>query len=91
MPALPAKSTGRLVLFRQTRPGLNGEPFEVIKFRTMTDERAPDGELLPDEQRITSLGKVLRATSLDELPEIYNVIKGDMSLVGPHPLLALGV
>ncbi len=81
------RSIGRPVLFRQTRPGLNGEPFEMIKFRTMTDERSPNGELLPDEQRLTPLGKTLRSTSLDELPEIYNVIKGDMSLVGPRPLL----
>ncbi len=82
-----ARSIGRPVLFRQTRPGLNGEPFEMIKFRTMTDERSPNGELLPDEERLTPLGKTLRSTSLDELPEIYNVIKGDMSLVGPRPLL----
>ncbi len=81
------KKLGTPVLFRQERPGLNGEPFEMIKFRTMTDERDPSGELLSDAQRLTPFGKTLRSTSLDELPEIYNVIKGDMSLVGPRPLL----
>lgn len=78
---------GSPVLFRQTRPGLHGQPFELVKFRTMTDERGPDGELLPDEQRLTPFGAWLRATSLDELPELFNVLAGDMSLVGPRPLL----
>jgi sugar transferase EpsL len=77
---------GSPVLFRQTRPGLNGEPFEILKFRTMTDARDICGDLLPDAQRLTALGKFLRRTSLDELPELLNVLKGDMSLVGPRPL-----
>lgn len=78
---------GSPVLFRQERPGLYGLPFVMYKFRTMTDERDNGGNLLPDQQRLTDLGKFLRATSLDELPELINVIKGDMSLVGPRPLL----
>jgi len=78
---------GRPVFFRQIRPGLNGQPFQMLKFRTMTDERGPDGALLPDAVRITPFGRWLRATSLDELPELWNVLKGDMSLVGPRPLL----
>lgn len=78
---------GSPVLFRQVRPGLHGRPFTMIKFRSMTDERAVDGKLLPDAQRQTSLGRFLRATSLDELPELWNVLKGEMSLVGPRPLL----
>jgi sugar transferase EpsL len=78
---------GRPVLFRQLRPGLNGELFELRKFRTMTDERGPDGERLPDEQRLTDFGRWLRSTSLDEIPEMVNVLKGEMSLVGPRPLL----
>lgn len=78
---------GSPVLFRQTRTGLNGQPFKIFKFRTMTDERDASGNLLPDKQRLTSLGKWLRETSIDELPELLNVLRGDMSLVGPRPLL----
>jgi sugar transferase EpsL len=78
---------GAPVFFRQLRPGLHGQPFELIKFRTMSDGRDLQGELLPDERRITSLGLSLRRYSLDELPQFINVIKGDMSLVGPRPLL----
>ena len=78
---------GKPVLFRQQRPGKNGRIFGMYKFRTMTDEKDENGELLPDEVRLTRFGKTLRATSLDELPELYNILKGDMSLVGPRPLL----
>ncbi|KWR89091.1 sugar transferase [Cupriavidus sp. IDO] len=78
---------GSPVFFRQTRAGLDGEPFECIKFRTMTDERGPDGELLPDTERITPFGWWIRRTSIDELPELWCVLRGDMSLVGPRPLL----
>lgn len=78
---------GSPVLFRQPRAGKDGKPFSIYKFRTMTDERGPDGELLPDGQRLGAFGKWLRKTSLDELPELYNILKGDMSLVGPRPLL----
>jgi lipopolysaccharide/colanic/teichoic acid biosynthesis glycosyltransferase len=78
---------GSPVLFIQERPGLRARPFRMVKFRTMTDARGPDGELLPDEQRLTSFGKFLRASSLDEFPEMWNVLLGDMSVVGPRPLL----
>ena len=78
---------GSPVIFRQTRPGLKGKPFRIYKFRTMTDDRDDQGNLLADEARLTFLGKILRNTSLDELPELFNVLKGDMSLVGPRPLL----
>lgn len=82
-----AKSMGRPVLFKQQRPGLNGEPFYIYKFRTMTDARDDQGELLPDEQRMTKVGSFIRKASIDELPQLINVIKGDLSLVGPRPLL----
>lgn len=78
---------GRPVLFRQERPGYRGLPFTLYKFRTMKDLRGPDGELRPDVERLTALGRLLRAFSLDELPELYNVLRGEMSLVGPRPLL----
>jgi len=81
------RKLGSPVLFKQVRPGLRGRPFTMVKFRTMTDERAPDGALLPDAQRLTPFGRFLRASSLDELPELWNVLKGEMSLVGPRPLL----
>ena len=78
---------GSPVIFRQQRPGYKGRIFGLMKFRTMTDERDDEGELLPDEVRLTEFGKKLRATSLDELPEFINILKGDMSFVGPRPLL----
>lgn len=78
---------GSPVLFAQDRPGRNAKVFKLYKFRTMTDQKDAEGNLLPDEERLTSFGKKLRATSLDELPELINIIKGDMSLVGPRPLL----
>ena len=78
---------GSPVIFRQKRPGLNEKIFTLYKFRTMTDERDESGELLPDEVRLTKFGKFLRSTSLDELPELFNILKGDMSLVGPRPQL----
>lgn len=78
---------GKGVLFRQQRPGLHAQPFFMLKFRSMTDTRGPNGELLPDAQRLPAFGKILRATSMDELPSLLNVIRGEISLVGPRPLL----
>jgi len=78
---------GPPIFFKQKRPGLKGKPFCLLKFRTMTDARGAGGVLLPDAERLTRFGRFLRATSLDELPELFNVLKGDMSLVGPRPLL----
>lgn len=81
------RTLGAPVFFCQTRPGLRGSPFRMIKFRTMTDACGPDGLLLPDASRLTEFGRFLRASSLDELPELWNVLRGEMSLVGPRPLL----
>ncbi|WP_180165488.1 sugar transferase [Acinetobacter sp. YH12049] len=81
------KNLGSPVLFRQVRPGLHGKPFEMVKFRTMKEALDLDGNPLPDSERLTPFGKMLRATSLDEMPELWNVIKGEMSIVGPRPLL----
>lgn len=78
---------GSPVLFKQKRPGLNEKSFTMYKFRTMTDEKDENGELLPDNVRLTKFGRMLRSTSLDELPELFNILKGDMSIVGPRPLL----
>lgn len=84
---LVRRKLGRPAFFRQVRPGLDGKPFEMVKLRTMTDGRDAHGNLLPDSERLTPFGRFLRSTSLDELPELWNVLKGDMSLVGPRPLL----
>lgn len=84
---LVAIKLGKPVIFSQQRPGLNGKPFRLYKFRTMTEARDPQGKLLPDAARLTHFGRLLRALSLDELPEFYNVLRGEMSLVGPRPLL----
>lgn len=81
------KNLGSPVLFRQVRPGLHGKPFEMIKFRTMKDAVDEQGNPLPDSERLTAFGQMLRSTSLDEMPELWNVIKGNMSIVGPRPLL----
>ncbi|MEK7345073.1 MAG: sugar transferase [Pseudomonadota bacterium] len=81
------RKLGSPVFFTQVRPGLHGVPFKMVKFRTMTSECGPDGKLLPDAVRLTSFGRFLRSSSLDELPELWNVLKGEMSLVGPRPLL----
>lgn len=81
------KNLGSPVLFRQVRPGLHGKPFEMIKFRSMKDAVDAQGNPLPDSERLTPFGQMLRSTSLDEMPELWNVIKGDMSIVGPRPLL----
>ena len=78
---------GAGVFFLQERPGKGGKIFRIVKFKTMTDERGPDGELLPDAQRLTNVGRFVRSTSLDELPQLLNVLMGDMSLIGPRPLL----
>ena len=84
---LVRKKLGTPVIFKQERPGRNEKIFQLYKFRSMTDERDENGDLLPDEARLTSFGRKLRSTSLDELPELFNILKGDMSVVGPRPLL----
>lgn len=84
---LAVANKGAGVVFTQTRPGKNGRLFKVMKFKTMTDERDENGNLLPDAQRLTKTGKFIRSTSLDELPQLFNVLKGDMALIGPKPLL----
>lgn len=86
IPILAVQNRGK-VFFTQERPGKNGKIFKMIKFRTMTDERGADGELLPDSLRITRAGRWVRAMSFDELPQIFNILKGEMSLIGPRPLL----
>jgi len=85
--ALVWTTMGRPVLFRQVRPGLHGSPFPLLKLRTMSEARDAHGRLLPDEERLTPIGRILRRTSIDELPQLCNVLRGDMSLVGPRPLL----
>ncbi|MDK9855714.1 sugar transferase [Staphylococcus equorum] len=84
---LISKKLGTPVLFKQTRPGKHAKPFEIYKFRTMTDDKDESGYLLPDENRMTKLGSSIRSASIDELPQLVNVLKGDLSLVGPRPLL----
>ena len=81
------ENKGAGAFFRQQRPGLKGKPFYVVKFKTMTDERGNDGKLLPDSKRLTKVGRIVRSTSLDELPQLWNVLKGDMAFIGPRPLL----
>ena len=87
IPSLIFAHNGLPIFFKQIRPGLYGKPFELLKFRTMKDIRNFKGELLKDDERLNSFGRLLRSTSIDELPELWNVLKGDMSLVGPRPLL----
>ena len=85
--ALVRIKLGSPVIFHQERPGKNGKIFTLCKFRTMTDDKDKEGNLLPDNERLTGFGKLLRATSLDELPELWNIFKGDMSIIGPRPIL----
>ena len=87
MALLKVANKGAGVFFFQPRPGLHGKIFNIVKFKTMTDERDTNGELLPDEERLTKVGRFIRSTSIDELPQLFNVIRGDMSLIGPRPLL----